>query len=123
MTEAEALVMRLLAALEARDLDAAAACLAPGVEMVFPGGAVFTSLDQLIDWARPRYSRVAKRVDRMDTAEAADGTVVTCQGTLYGLWPDGTAFEGIRFADWFLIRDGLIVQQHVWNDIAEMREG
>ncbi|MDJ0629715.1 MAG: nuclear transport factor 2 family protein [Rhodobacter sp.] len=121
MTEAEALVMRLLKALEARDFDTAAACFAPGGQMVFPGGAIFATLDQLIDWARPRYQRVAKRIERMDTAEAADGTVVICQGTLHGLWPDGTPFEGIRFADWFLIRDGLIVRQHVWNDLAENR--
>jgi len=119
MTDAENLVMQLLGALEARDLDAAAACLAPEVQMVFPGGAVFTRLDQLVEWARARYQRVAKRVDRMDTTQAADGTVVTCQGTLYGIWPDGTAFQGIRFADWFLIREGQIVQQHVWNDLAE----
>ena len=115
--------MRLLRALEARDLETASACLAPEVQMVFPGGAVFTTLDELVDWARPRYQRVAKRVDRMDTGETADGTVVTCQGTLYGLWPDGSAFEGIRFADWFLIRDGRIVRQHVWNDLAEVRGG
>ncbi len=123
MTAAETLVMRLLRALEARDLEAASACLASEIEMVFPGGAVFTSLDQLVNWARPRYQRVAKRVNRMDTADAADGTIVTCQGTLYGLWPDGSAFEGIRFADWFLIRDGRIVRQHVWNDLAEVRSG
>lgn len=110
-------IRAFLAALEARDLVAASAFLHPEIEMIFPGGAVFRQLDQLIDWARPRYRNVAKRVERIDVA----GETAFAQGTLYGLWPDGRAFEGIRFADWFEFEDGLIRRQRVWNDLAEFR--
>ena len=55
----------------------------------------------------------------MDATAADDGSMVICQGVLYGAWPDGKAFDDIRFADWFLIRNGLIQRQHVWNDLAE----
>ena len=121
--EPEALVRRFLALMEARELDAAAALLAPDVEMVFPGGARFGRLEELVDWARDRYARVAKRIERVDTAPAAGGAVVVVQGELFGAWPDGTGFDGIRFIDWFALKDGLIHRQHVWNDLAEtMRE-
>ena len=105
-----------LAALEARDPDAAKAHLHPDVEMIFPGGAVFHRLEELIDWARPRYRDVAKRVERIDVA----GETAFAQGTLYGHWPDGSAFKGIRFADWFEFEGGLIRRQRVWNDLAEI---
>ena len=110
-------IRAFLAALETRDLPAAKTHLHPEVEMVFPGGVVFHRLEELIDWARPRYRSVAKRVERIDVA----GNAAFAQGTLYGLWPDGTPFEGIRFADWFAFEDGLIHRQQVWNDLAELR--
>jgi len=40
-------------------------------------------------------------------------------GTLYGEWSDGTPFEGNRYIDRFVVRDGLIVSQDVWNDSAD----
>ena len=46
-------------------------------------------------------------------------TTVYSLGTLYGAWPDGTAFEGNRYVDRFTVRDGLIVSMEVWNDSAE----
>jgi ketosteroid isomerase-like protein len=115
------IVTRFLAALEARDLAAASALLAPGAVMRFPGGASFGRLEDLADWAKERYQRVGKRIERMDVTAAGDGDIVFCQGTLAGVWSDGSPFKGIRFADWFLIRDGWIVRQEVWNDIAEVR--
>lgn len=114
-------ITALLAALEARDLKTAEAQLHPEIEMIFPGGAVFKSLDQLVDWARPRYRDVAKHVERIDVSPGVMGDIAFVQGTLYGHWPDGEAFEGIRFADWFEFEDGLIRRQRVWNDIAEVR--
>jgi hypothetical protein len=30
------------------------------------------------------------------------------------------AFEGVRYVDVFIIEDGLIVEQMVWNDFAEL---
>jgi hypothetical protein len=110
-------IRAFLAALEARDLAMANTHLHPKVEMVFPGGAAFYRLEELIDWARPRYRHVAKLVERIDVA----GTTAFVQGTLYGQWPDGRAFEGIRFADWFEFEEGLIYRQRVWNDLAEIR--
>lgn len=116
MTHAET-IRAFLTALEARDLPAAKTHLHPEVEMIFPGGAVFHRLEDLINWARPRYRNVAKRVERIDVA----GETAFAQGTLYGHWPDGSAFEGIRFADWFEFERGLIRRQRVWNDLAEVR--
>ncbi len=120
MSTAAEQIKTLLAALEARDLKTAQAQLHPEVEMIFPGGAVFKSLDQLVDWARPRYRDVAKRVERIDVSARPTGEIAFVQGTLYGHWPDGDAFEGIRFADWFEFEHGLIRRQRVWNDIAEV---
>lgn len=120
MKAAETIVRQFLAHLENRDLDAAERLLASDIEMIFPGGARFKRLEELLLWARPRYRRIAKRIARMDTASCGEGDIVICQGELLGEWPDGQQFEGIRFADWFLIRDGLIRKQHVWNDLAEI---
>lgn len=115
------IVTRFLAALEARDLASASALLAPGAQIRFPGGALFGRLEDMAEWAKERYQRVGKRIERMDVTASGDGDIVFCQGTLAGVWPDGSPFEGIRFADWFLIRGGRIVRQEVWNDIAEVR--
>jgi ketosteroid isomerase-like protein len=108
-------VRRFLAALEARDLEAARALLAPGATMRFPGAAPFASLEEVVAWSRPRYRFVAKSFDGWDVAR--DGTV-WCRGTLRGEWPDGTPFAGIRFVDRFEVRSGLIAAQEVWNDMA-----
>ena len=108
-------VRGFLAALEARDLDAARALLAPGAVLTFPGGAQMTRLEDLLAWAAPRYRRVAKDVERVEAA----GGAVWCFGTLRGEWPDGAPFEGVRFADRFEVEGGLILRQDVWNDLAE----
>jgi hypothetical protein len=106
----------------ARDLPAARAMLAPGFTMTFPGGARFTTLEQLVAWAKSRYRWVKKTYERFDEAQAAEGeAIIYCYGTLYGEWPDGTAFEGIRFIDRFVLRGGKLVDQQVWNDLAESR--
>jgi 4-oxalocrotonate tautomerase family enzyme len=54
----------------------------------------------------------------VDTADHLDHAVVTCHGHLHGEWPDGTAFEGVRFIDRFEIRAGRLTRQDVWNDLA-----
>ena len=117
---AVAVVRAFLDAMEARDLDAARSYLAPDFHMTFPGGAEFRTLEELIDWARPRYRKVAKVYDRFDVAPAADGAIVYCFGTLEGEWPDGASFSGIRFIDRFRVADGRLADQMVWNDLAEM---
>ncbi|MBJ3778884.1 DUF4440 domain-containing protein [Acuticoccus mangrovi] len=116
--DAVEVVETYLAAMERRDLAAASAFLAAGAELVFPGGARFTRLEDLVAWSAGRYQRVGKRFDRFDAAPAEDGVVVTVTGTLYGVWPDGSAFEGIRFVDVFRLVAGAIVLQEVWNDLA-----
>jgi len=114
-------VRAYLAAMEARDLPLAQSMLAPGFWMQFPGPATFTSLPELIEWAKPRYRFVKKVYDRFDEAPAAEGTIVYCYGTLGGEWPDGAAFGGIRFIDRFTVASGKLVDQTVWNDLAEYR--
>lgn len=117
----EAIVRAYLAAMERRDLDAARARLAHGFEMVFPGGARFTELEEVVAWARGRYRTIAKTNGRLDVHMRGDRAVVWCDGTLSGEWPDGNAFEGVRFVDRFEIEGGAIARQEVWNDLAKAR--
>ncbi|NBB82390.1 MAG: DUF4440 domain-containing protein [Alphaproteobacteria bacterium] len=116
-----ALVRRFLDAMERRDLDAAAALTGPGFAMTFPGDARFERLADLVAWARPRYRHVRKTYDAVEVAPAGDHEAVWCFGTLEGAWPDGTPFAGVRFVDRFAVRHGRIVDQKVWNDLAETR--
>ena len=119
--DAEKVVRGFLAAMECRDLDAAARLLAPGAVLQFPGAAPMRSLEELIGWAQPRYRHVSKCFDGFDIMPAPTGAVVYCRGELSGEWPDGRSFAGIRFIDRFEIRDGLIHRQDVWNDLGEAR--
>lgn len=122
LPDAADLVRRFLQAMEARDLDTAAAMLGAGFVMHFPGAAPMTTLAELIAWAAPRYRSVTKSYDGFDSVQSRGAaTIVYCRGTLAGVWPDGTAFEGIRFIDRFEVEDGTITRQDVWNDIAETR--
>ena len=114
-------VQSYLAAMEARDLALAEVMLAPGFTMEFPGPVTFTRLSDLIEWAKPRYRFVKKVYQRFDEAPAGDAAVVYCYGTLAGEWPDGVAFAGIRFIDRFTVAGGKLVDQTVWNDLAEVR--
>jgi len=119
--DAAALVRRFLEAMQARDLDAARKWLAPGFAMTFPGSATMTDLEQLLPWARERYTNVAKDYERFDESWSDGVTVVYCSGTLHGAWLDGSAFSGIRFIDRFEVEAGRIRRQDVWNDLAEAR--
>lgn len=116
MNKAEETVRQYLATMERRDLAAAKAMLAPGFFMTFPGGRRFDTLEALVEWARGRYRSARKTYERFDAA----GDVVYCFGTLYGEWPDGKPYSGIRFIDRFTVRDGKLVDQMVWNDLAEV---
>lgn len=116
-----ALVRAYLAAMEARDLETARAMLGTGFVMNFPGATGLTTLEQLIAWSKPRYRFVKKTYDGFEALQGAGHAVVYSRGTLYGEWPDGTAFEGIRFIDRFEVTAGKITRQDVWNDIAEVK--
>ncbi len=116
-----ALVRAFLGAMEARDLDEARGYLGDGFTMTFPGGVRMETLDELVAFARPRYRRVSKTYEAFDTGLSGDRTIVHCNGTLSGEWPDGEAFVGIRFIDRFEIENGKLMRQDVWNDLAETR--
>ena len=113
------IVRAYLAAMEARDLKTAGSWLAEDALLTFPGPAHFSSLEEMVAWAGTRYKRIGKTYERFDETGTDDGAVVICQGTLHGEWLDGEKFEGIRFVDWFLIQNGRISQQRVWNDLSE----
>lgn len=115
---ARTLVTNFLAAMEARNLDSARQYLASSFQMCFPGGARFTELEALVDWAKNRYRFINKTIDSIQTAYDADTTVVFCHGSLTGEWPDGQRFAGIRFIDRFELEAGRLVRQDVWNDLA-----
>lgn len=117
-----ALVQRFLTAMEQREMDAAQAMLGEGFTMNFPAAPPMHTLQELIDWAKPRYRFVKKTYDGYDAMQGAgDQAIVYCRGTLSGEWPDGTPFGGIRFIDRFEITDGKITRQDVWNDIADTK--
>ena len=117
--DASALVRRFLDHMQARELTQAQQFLAPEFVMRFPGGATMHRLDELVQWAKTRYQRVAKVFSQFDECWTDQGAVVYCTGTLQGVWLDGSAFAGVRFIDRFVLVDELIQQQDVWNDLAE----
>ena len=111
-----------LIAMEKRDLDLARSFIAPdALEMVFPGGARFASIEEMVAGAATRYRFVGKHFDRRESWATTGGESVLIAGTLYGEWLDGTTFEGIRFIDVFDLRNGKIWRQHVWNDMGEYK--
>ena len=117
------IVEAFLRALETRD-PRAAGFVAPGARIVFPGGHEFRSLETLAAWAFTRYRSVRKTLERIDElpVDANGVTTVYVYGTLEGVWLDGSPFAGIRFVDRFEIDEaGLIVDQKVWNDLAEAK--
>jgi len=117
----EDVVRGYLGAMEARRLDAAAAYLGDGFEMIFPGGVVLRTPEELAAWAVGRYRSAAKDYEAFESLAAEEGTIVYCRGTLRGAWLDRRAFTGIRFVDRFLVAGGLIRRQDVWNDLGEAR--
>ncbi len=121
MTNATEIVKSYLNAMERRDLDTARAFLTPEFLMVFPGGAEFSTPEQLVEWSRPRNRSIAKSYDQFEEMAVSSGWVVYCFGTLFGEWPDGMPFSGIRFIDRFEVSDSKITGQQVWNDMGEAR--
>ena len=112
----EKTVRAYLDAMERRDLAAAKTFLAPGFFMVFPGNKRFDALEQLVESAKGRYRSARKTYERYETA----GDAVYCYGTLHGELLDGAPYSGIRFIDRFTVRGGKLVDQNVWNDMAEV---
>ena len=119
--QAEDIIKAFLTAMENRNLDDARSFLAEDFEMTFPGNVHFKQLEDLVAWAKDRYSGIQKTFDGFDTSYYGLDAVVTCFGTLSGTWPNGEAFSGIRFMDRFTLSHGKITSQQVWNDLAEMK--
>jgi hypothetical protein len=94
------------------------AYLAPRCTMLFPGGAVFTDCTALPKRAATIYRWVKKAFERIDELASDEGAIVYNYGTLYGEWLDGTPFAGVRYIDRFVVRDGKITDQKVWNDLC-----
>ncbi len=117
MTPAE-IVTAFLSAVEDRDLVAAREFLAEEFEMVFPGPSRYSRLEDFVEAAGRRYRWARKRHERLDVASSRTDTVVYVFGTLYGQWLDGSEFMDIRFIDRFVLRDGKLAAQQVWNDLA-----
>jgi len=117
--EAIGLVKGFLRAMEARDLETAEAMMGPGERITFPGGKVFASQGEMVEASRGRYEWVKKTFEQADSFARGDERVVYVMGALYGVNGHGVAFSNVRYIDRFVIREGLIVQQDVWNDLAE----
>jgi ketosteroid isomerase-like protein len=116
-----ALVDEYLRLLMIPDPAAAAAFIAPDLRIRFTGNRAMRAPAECTAFNAARYAWVKKKVERTEVVEGGttEGTVVYSLGTLYGAWPDGTAFEGNRYVDRYLVRDGLIAEMDVWNDSAE----
>lgn len=114
-----ATVDRYLLLCEQRDLDTARKCLAPGAVLTFPGGLRYTVLEDMVADANRLYRWVRKHRTHYDVFVDDNGDhVVVSRGTLDGESLSGRQFTGVRYQDRFVFRDGLIVDQQVWNDLA-----
>lgn len=111
-------VRAFLNAMEARDLASAERYLADDVVMQFPGAPSMQRLNEVVEWARNRYSSVRKTFHAIDQCDYATHSVVICHGELAVEWLDGTTSMGVRFIDRFELTEGLITRQDVWNDLA-----
>lgn len=118
LSDAE-IVRAFLDASMAPDPVRAATFMAPGAPITFTGGRAYDHPSGPTAFNARRYKWVKKRMDRFDVCPGDGETVVYSVGTLFGEWPDGTPFEGNRYVDRFVVRDGLIVEMGVWNDSAE----
>jgi len=125
-----ALVDEFLRIIMIPDPLAARRFTAPDMRIRFTGGRKMSAPADCTAFNASRYKWVKKRIERTETVVTtavtaagvplqADETVVYSIGTLYGEWPDGTPFQGNRYVDRYVVRDGLITEMDVWNDSAE----
>ena len=117
--EAIDMVNNYLNAMEDRDFKIAKSYLHKNFKLVFPGDRVFLNIEDLTKWAKLRYRWVKKNYEHFDPLSSDDNIIVYCYGTLYGEWLDKTKFSGVRFIDRFILKDQKILNQMVWNDMAE----
>ena len=113
------IVERFLVASMVPDPETAATLMSADVAITFTGGRKFSHPRETTAFNAMRYKWVKKKMERTDVAPGKRDTVVYNTGTLYGEWPDGTPFEGNRYVDRFVVRNGKIIRMDVWNDSAE----
>src|SRR4051794_5995784 len=118
LTDAEVVETYLTASM-IPDPDAAAAYMAPGTVITFTGGrgVGYPRGPTGVHAQGHRWGK--KKKGRFEGCPGDGETVVYSVGTLYGEWMDGTAFEGNRYVDRFVVRNGQITKMDVWNDSAE----
>lgn len=113
------LVRRYLEMCQTRQVEAAEAHLADDADIVMPWGR-FRTLPQMFAAAERRFRWARKQYDSWDVVQRSDGSVVVVvTGTLHGENLAGVPFQGVRFIDRYIVRDGRIALQQVWNDLAE----
>lgn len=117
--DAIAMIDRFLQLTEDRKIDEVQSMLAPACLIEFPGGKKFNNIAEMVAAAKSRYNWVRKHRDSYYVGTNGNQTTVTSIGTLYGENLAGIAFEGVRYIDVFIIENGQIVEQRVWNDFAE----
>ncbi len=117
--EAAEIVEQFLEASMVPDPIKAATFIAAELSITFTGGRKYTHPRETAAFNAKRYKWVKKRFERTDVVAGTGETIVYNIGTLHGEWPDGTAFEGNRYVDRFVVRGGKIVKMDVWNDSAE----
>ena len=113
------IVEKFLIASMVPDPEAAARYIVEPLKLTFTGGRKFSHPRESTAFNAKRYKWVKKVMDRFDVAPGAGEFIVYSIGTLYGEWPDGTPFEGNRYVDRYVVREGKIIQMDVWNDSAE----
>jgi hypothetical protein len=118
---AASIVNEYLRLLMIPDPDAARRFIAPGLEIRFTGNRLMHDPAECADFNATRYGWVKKRIEATEVVAGGmpEHAVVYSRGSLYGVWPDGTAFEGNRYVDRYEVSHGRITRMDVWNDSAE----
>jgi hypothetical protein len=119
MENGKSLVQRFLRLMEERDIETAESLMAPGAKITFPGGHEFASQREVVAAASGRYQWIKKKFEGSEAFRQDDGIIVYVRGTLYGINLNEIPFADIRFIDRFVVRNGRIERQDVWNDLAE----
>ena len=107
------------------DPTAASRYTAADMKILFTGKRAMREPADCTKFNASRYKWVKKKIERTETVissdvtGASDDAIVYSLGTLYGEWLDGTPFEGNRYVDRYVVKNGLITHMDVWNDSAE----
>jgi hypothetical protein len=84
------------------DPQTAARYIADDLAITFTGGRKYRHPRETAAFNAKRYKWVKKKMERTDVVAGEGETIVYNLGTLYGEWPDGTPFDGNRYAaSWY----------------------